>query len=158
VSPKVQKIISSTGVGIALVLFLVSQFAAERLKDHQTLGCIIFGVFAFSMSVVFFVQGAIPFRVLNSTDCAARFSFRFACASLAFSALQVPAWWLMTRRFPPDGFTRAQAIVATAGVVLSLFGPAAPLIYCFIRFAKLSKNQRRKELLPEEPDSDKQDM
>jgi hypothetical protein len=51
----------------------------------------------------------------------------------------------MTRRFPPDGFTDVQAVIASAGLVVSTFGSATPWIILFCRQMRAA-NKRQKEL------------
>lgn len=118
----------------------------DRLNSNQLLGCLVVGAFMLAISVLAFLFGALPFRALGTPDKTIRRAFIFACLSLAYSVLQIPLWSCMTHQFPPGTMSGTQAGFATAGAVISLFGPAAPFIVKLLRFIR-ERNKKQREAL-----------
>ena len=136
-----------TAVAAVLVIsYIAINVLGNRLNNNQLLGCLVVGTFMFSISLLAFLFGARPFRALGPSDKTIRRAFIFACLSLAYSVLQIPLWSCMTHQFPPGKMSETQAGLATAGVVISLFGPAAPWIVRFVRFIR-ERNKEQREAL-----------
>jgi Na+/melibiose symporter-like transporter len=147
------KLIRAAGVFLATG-FVVIEILGNRLNSNQLLGCLVVGAFMFGISLVAFLFGALPFRTVGASDKTIRRAFIFACFSLAYSILQIPLWSCMTHQFPPGTMGDTQAGFVTFGVIISLFGPAAPLIVRFARFIReRDKEQalRRKKAERDEP-------
>ena len=111
---------------VALTNFIVFAVFAKRIDRDQLLGCLLVGTFMFSISLVAFLFGALPYRTLGVSDKTMRLAFIFACFCPAYSVIQIPLWCYMTHQFPPGGMTPTQAVFAMVGIVVSSFGPAAP--------------------------------
>lgn len=134
-------VVAVVGIG-----YIAIDVLGNRLNSNQLLGCLVVGAFMFAISLVAFLFGALPFRTLGASDKTIRRAFIFACLSLAYSVLQIPLWSYMTHQFPPGTMSGTQAGFATVGVVISLFGPAAPWIVRFVRFIR-ERNKEQREAL-----------
>lgn len=136
-----------TTIAVVLVIgYIAITVLGNRLDKNQLLGCLVVGAFMLAFSVFAFLAGARPFRALGAHDRAMRRAFIFACLSLAYSILQIPLWSGMTHQFPPGTMNGTQAGFAAVGVVISLFGPAAPLIVRFGRSIRKRNKEQREAL------------
>ena len=135
--------LSAVVIVLAVVLGVTARILGDRLNRDQILGCLVVGAFLFIVSLAFFLRGSVPYRPLIASDAHIRWGFRFSTVCVAYALFQIPVWCLLTRCFPPDGFTDSQAVVVTAGVVISMFGSATPWIILFIRFLRARNEQQR---------------
>jgi len=136
-----------TAVSIVLVIgYVTMDVLGNRLNSNQLLGCLVVSAFIFGISFVGFLFGALPFRALGASDKTMARAFVFACLSLVYSILQIPLWSFMTHQFPPGTMSGSQAGFAAVGVVISLFGPAAPWIIQFCRFIRTRNKEQREAL------------
>jgi hypothetical protein len=140
-----KKLITALAVVVGIG-YVVINVLGNRLNNDQLLGCLVASAFMFSISLVGFLFGALPFRALGASDKAIRRAFIFACVSLVYSVLQIPIWTCMTHQFPPGTMNGTQAGFATVGVVIALFGPAAPWTVKFVRFVRERNMQQREAL------------
>ena len=128
---------------LAFWLFIFARLLGNKLNQDQLLGCLLFMTLISLVSLALFSFRALPFKSLTQQDLVIKRSFTVAVLSLIFSFLQLPFWILLTGQFPPDHFSKSKALVATIGVVVALFGPAAPSIVMFYRqMAMANKAQR----------------
>lgn len=128
---------------LAVALYITGRALGVRLDREQTLGCLVFGAFHFILSLAFFLRGSVPYHALGASDAGIRRGFRFSLACVVFALFQIPIWSLMTRRFPPDGFTDGQSVVVIAGLLVSMFGSATPWIIFFFRYIRAANNRKR---------------
>jgi hypothetical protein len=105
----------------------------DRMNRDQLFGCLVIWVFFVIWALFAFWFGGLPFFLRRFEDPSLKIPCAVAVISLAFAILQIPIWSLMTRQFPPDHFSSIQALLVTAGVVFSLFGPAAPFVFVLAR-------------------------
>jgi hypothetical protein len=136
-----------TVVAVVLVIGYIAITAlGKRLDSNQLLGCLLVGTFMFGISLLAFLVGALPFRALGASDKTIQRAFIFACLCLVYAVLQIPLWCRMTHQFPPGKMGDTQSGFAAFGVVLSLFGPAAPLIVRFGRYFRARSKEQREVL------------
>jgi len=136
----------SVSVGITAMLYVLTQALGKRIDQDQLLGCLLVWAFMFAASVAFFCRGALKFKDKTATDPGIHHAYHFAVLSLLLSAIQIPLWTIMTGEFPPNHFTEFQAVVVAGGVVVALFGPAAPWFVMFKRAMVVINNQQREEI------------
>lgn len=128
-------------IGIVLLIAMaVTSFLGHRLNSNPLLDCLALGGILFGISLLAFLIGGLPFQPLGASDKVIRWAFFFACFALAYGALQVPVWCVMTHHFPPVGMSDGQARVRASDAMISMFGPAAPLI---VRMARSFRNKER---------------
>jgi hypothetical protein len=125
--------LSHVVAGLAVAISIAATVLGKRLNSNQMLGCLVVWAFLFVSSLAFFLSCSLPFRSLGVSDPSIRRSFRFSSLCLVYALFQIPIWSLMTRRFPPGELTETQAVIVTAGLVISLFGPATLGIILFFR-------------------------
>ena len=115
-------------MGIMIGAGIVFSVLGDRMNQDQLFGCLVFWTFLVVWSSFMFWAGTWPLlsRLVNEPNT--RVPFAIGAGALIFAICQIPLWSLMTHRFPPDKFTGTQAVIATVGVVFSLFAPAAPVV------------------------------
>jgi hypothetical protein len=148
------KLVKSVGI-LVIIMVVVGRLLGDRMNHDQMLGCLFVGSFLILFSFLAFLLGAIPFRALGAADRVIRWAFVFACFALAYSVAQIPLWCLMTHRFPPATLSSNQATWATIGVILSLFGPAAPLVIRIGRGIGTRDKEQRATLRRKNEDEDR---
>ncbi len=117
----------------------------DRMNQNQMLGCLVFWAFLMIWASFMFWAGSWPLLPRLATEPQTRVPFALGAGGLLFAIGQIPLWSLLTQRFPPDKFTEGQAVLATGGVVVSLFAPAAPIVIKVTRqLWTVNLEQRRK--------------
>ena len=148
------KLVKPVGI-LVIVTAVVIGILGDRLNHDQMLGCLLVGSFMILLSFLFFLLGAIPFRALGTSDRVIRWAFFIACFSLVYSVAQIPIWCLMTHSFPPATMSSSQAVGATFGVIISIFGPAAPLVVKIGRRVIARDKEQRSALRHKKEDNDR---
>ncbi len=107
---------------------IVFSALGDRMNRDQMFGYLVFWAFLVIWASFMFWAGTWPLFARLANEPKTRVTFGIGATALAFAICQMPMWSLMTHRFPPDKFTGTQAVIATVGVVISLFAPAAPVV------------------------------
>ena len=144
-------------LGLAIAAYITLQTLGA---SGQMVGMAMFGLFVFLTALIFFIKGTLPF--IKDKNLKTVRLVRLGAGCLVFSALIIPFWSLITWRFPPDKFNTATAWVATASLLIAVFGSAAPTIQrLYIGFVELNRVQReeikrrknRQQSVPSNPHS-----
>lgn len=130
---------------LAATFYIVGMIQGDMLNENQVIGCIWFGVLLLIVSIIFFINGALPLKNEIHTDKSIKLGFYFAVACLILSALEIPLWIIISGQFPPDNFSEMQSVGVAVTVGLSLFGPASPWIIQFRRFLIDTNRKMREE-------------
>ncbi len=126
-----------------IVIFAIAAYIVlQKYGDNdQVVGMSTFGLFIFLTALVFFLKGTRPF--IGDENRKTVRLVRLGIGCLVFSALLIPFWSLITWRFPPDGFNMATALMATASLLIAVFGSAAPTIQRLVSgFVELNRIQK----------------
>jgi len=118
----------------------------DRMNRDQMSGCLVFWTFLVVWASFMFWAGTWPLFARLADEPKARVPFGIGAAALIFAIFQIPMWSLITHRFPPNEFTGTQAVIATVGVVISLFGPAAPVVIGVSKQLWAANLQQRRKL------------
>jgi hypothetical protein len=145
------KFLARFSTAVAIALGVTARVLGNRLNRDQLLGCLVVGAFLFMVSLAFFLHGSLPYRSLGVSDASIRRSFLFSWVCVVYALFEIPIWCLITHRFPPDGFTEIQAVIVSAGLVVSLFGSATPWI--ILLFRQWAATKRQNELLKQQKDA-----
>lgn len=124
---------------------IVFSALGDRMNQNQLLGCLVFWAFLVIWAAFIFWAGTWPLLPRLANEPQTHVPFAVGAGGLVFAICQIPLWSLLTHRFPPDKFTETQAVLATVGVVISLFAPAAPVVSGVSKqLWKANLEQRRK--------------
>ncbi len=126
-------------------LYILGMMQRDLLNENQLIGSVWFSLLLFIASIIFFINGAIPFKKMIATDRKIKLGFYFAVACVVLSALQIPLWVFISGKFPPSDFSKMQALVVAIAVGLSAFGPASPWLIQFRRHLVDINHRKRKE-------------
>ncbi|NLB54164.1 MAG: hypothetical protein GX811_00065 [Lentisphaerae bacterium] len=133
-------------MGIIIVASAVFSVFGRQMDENQLFGCLIFWAFFTIWASFLFWVGTWPLVRHLAVDPQAKRQFAVGVAGLLFAIFQIPLWALMTGRFPPDKFTGFQAHLATCGIVISLFAPAAPVVIKVINEIWMFNQEQRHKL------------
>ena len=117
----------------------------DLLNENQSFGSIWYAILLFITSLIFFINGAVPYKSMISDDKKIKISYYLSITCLILSALELPLWIIISGQFPPSKFSDLQVVIIAITIIFSIFGPASPWIILYRRHLIEIKNKKREE-------------